>query len=310
MLQVPRTVRIRERRVGATLRFLQLAIFLYVLIYQILLQKVYLQNDMLITACRVQLKRPTYAYSFEGLYSVPPPYCLGGTISDAPFIFPSTNNYQLVRANPPIDPVAPQGKCLYLDNRFAVTTPTEESAVFMPTRITVINEKASPEGECDTMEKLHCAYQIVSSELTYIADMEMFTAWIDHAFTTPKLGLSISQLDMRGRILDVNKKYVDPCDVYYRLGKVCPSFISVGNPGVKDIVAVQTILEAAGIDSLDQAWGTKTNGVYTETARYAGAIIVLSITYNNYHTFNPRVVEYTYTATVSLVSDIEQCIVF
>lgn len=79
---------------------------------------------------------------------------------------------------------------------------------------------------------------------------------------------------------------VDPCKPYERIGKKCPEYIRVGVPNTYDIVPVATLLEAAGIDSLDSAGGDL-GKIQTETHRYAGIVLLLEVNYDNYFTYNP-----------------------
>jgi hypothetical protein len=57
--------------------------------------------------------------------------------------------------------------------------------------------------------------------------------------------------------------------------------VGVGIAGRKDIVAVKTLLNAAGIPSLDVVAGTD-NDLSNETMRFAGNIIVINIEYSNF----------------------------
>jgi hypothetical protein len=92
----------------------------------------------------------------------------------------------------------------------------------------------------------------------------------------------------QGRILDGAGNVVDPCAYYRRRNPSapCPSnaqpnpnatnYISVGLNGVPDIISIGTLLEAAGVASLD------TNGVpSSETLRYGGLTLVVQLTYDN-----------------------------
>lgn len=85
---------------------------------------------------------------------------------------------------------------------------------------------------------------------------------------------------------DNNGKEVDPCSAYHKRGKGCPDFINVGNSYVYDIIALQTLLEAAGAESLDSRGGD-IGQIQNQTHRYAGVVFLLELRYDNYFTYDP-----------------------
>lgn len=98
-----------------------------------------------------------------------------------------------------------------------------------------------------------------------------------------------------GQITDFSGNPVDPCNAYVNFTAGCPtSVVGVGIPGRKDIIPIKTLLQAARIESLDQAAGSDAN----ETLRLAGTVIVINIEYSNFYTetgsFDPNDVRYFY----------------
>lgn len=71
-------------------------------------------------------------------------------------------------------------------------------------------------------------------------------------------------MDLNGKMLDQSGKPIDPCAPYANTrrfppnGVPCPtSVVAVGVSGRRDIVTIATLLQAAGISSLDVAFSGK-----------------------------------------------------
>lgn len=86
---------------------------------------------------------------------------------------------------------------------------------------------------------------------------------------------------MRGGLLNKARTRIDPCAVYTRQQLVCPSYIRVGDEGVKDILALQTLLEAAGVNSIDEITSALPN--LNSSRRYDGLVLAVDIYYTNYY---------------------------
>jgi hypothetical protein len=114
----------------------------------------------------------------------------------------------------------------------------------------------------------------------------MFTLLIDHSFTVQTAGVARASMEMEGVLLDRNAQPMDPCEAYRQArfnGAPCPTFIGVGNrsTGFNDIIAMRTLLNAAGIETLDEVAG-RTSALSVETRRHAGVVLVLNIVYTNF----------------------------
>ena len=101
--------------------------------------------------------------------------------------------------------------------------------------------------------------------------------------TVPEIGISRGATGMTGELLDQDGNPMDPCDGmcvwcatsvprwdvgvtsvrfvnvasstrtdYYAMGWECPSYIHVHSVGHRDIIAVKTLMRAAGIKTLDK----------------------------------------------------------
>ena len=127
----------------------------------------------------------------------------------------------------------------------------------------------------------NCTWATVASEYQYIPDVEFFTLLADHSFASVSGRLSRSSTQLSGAILDTSGRAVDPCAPYARNGFACPSFITVGAAGQEDIFSIWTLLDAAGVGSLDDDGGDG-GGRANETMRSSGIVMLLQISYTNY----------------------------
>jgi hypothetical protein len=144
-------------------------------------------------------------------------------------------------------------------------------------------------------------------ETYFIPGTELITILLDHTMSVPSLNFSKSSLDMTGVIEGQDKEVVDPCLAYVRRGYKCPNLatggrfnISFGSQGSADIIALDTLLTAAGVPSLDDQAGTL-DKFQVETFRYAGIVMVVSINYDNYFSYNENAVQYI--ASVKIVEN-------
>ena len=270
---------IRDKRLGFLHAFLTLVILIYIFVYQIGFLQQFRKEGGIIGTARMQLQQPTLQYRTPA-----PAFCLGVNASTATnadqYEFPAPGQY--VYTGPFGNDVSDQGQCAFLDARFAVTDPLENGALFLPTRVSVIEELASPLPQCALQGSYDCGWTTLSERLQYVPDPEWFTLFVDHSFSALLGSLSRSSSEMSGYMVDPNGNKIDPCDAYTRRGRVCPSYIAVGRDGLPDIFAVQSLLDAVGINSLDEVGGAR-GGQANETLRYAGLVILLSISYSNFY---------------------------
>lgn len=131
------------------------------------------------------------------------------------------------------------------------------SPIMLPTRITTTSQSLEPAALCVSVNTSNCSWVNTSTDtIVYVADTELFTVFIDHAFSST-VGLGQSGRNMQGTLLGPvdprTGQYptIDPCAAYVRRGLQCPSYVKLGVGGAQDIVAVDTLLEAAGVTSID-----------------------------------------------------------
>jgi hypothetical protein len=283
--ETDRQVAIRDRRLGFVAFAAKLAIFGYVL-YTVVFNQLYLTSGKVHGAARMSLKRPSSAYRWQGGLA---PYCLGTTAADlnvsgrgAHFWISSTNATYAYAGSNGLGLATPQYPCQFLDALMATPAPPEGAAVFLPTRIISIQERATPAASCATQGHSNCEWSVVNQSTALIADVEMFTLQLSHSVTADGSGLAREGSEMRGGLLGADGSFLDPCAAYADFPAGCPSYIAVGSMGVRDIVSLRTLLRAGGVQTLDQAAG-QTPTFAVQTSRYAGVVMVLTLSYTNYY---------------------------
>ena len=296
-----RTLRIRDRWLGLAYYVLVLGIFCYIFVYQVGIRQQYLREYDTVGVARLQLQQPTAPYRWADADA---PYCAGGRgggqAMGENYHYPRTGTYEY-NGSAGGGVVAPQLGCLYLDENLAVPQALDANAIFLTTRLSRTTQEVTPSPACDAMGHSYCSWAADANgtQSSFIADVEMFSIWIDHSVVVPALGISRTAAQMSGYIEAAQD--VDPCAVYAPFAAGCPPFVAVGVQGKRDIVAVKTLLQAAGIASLDQVSGTD-DALSNETLRYGGLILVINIDYSNYYvntgSFNTSDIRYTYRVTV------------
>jgi len=283
--ETERQVAIRDRRLGFVAFAAKLAIFGYVL-YTVVFNQLYLTSGKVHGAARMSLKRPTSAYRWPGGLA---PYCVGTTPADlnvsgrgAEFWISGTNATYAYAGSNGLGLATPQYPCQFLDALMATPAPPEGAAVFLPTRIISIQERATPAARCATQGHSYCEWSVVNQSTALVADVEMFTLQLSHSVTADGSGLAREGSEMRGGLLGADGSFIDPCAAYSDFPAGCPSYIAVGSMGVSDIVSLRTLLRAGGVPTLDQAAG-QTPTFAVQTARYAGVVMVLTLSYTNYY---------------------------
>lgn len=271
---------IRDKRLGFLHAFLTLCILIYVFVYQIAYVQQWRKEGGIIGTTRMQLQAPDAR-------TTQPAFCAGvnsTTVSNNTagyygFPAPGLYNYTGPNGGPA---TLRQGACAYMDARDAVTDPLENNALVLPTRITISQEQVQPMPRCERLAFADCEWVTVASELQYIPDVEFFTLLIEHSFSALLGTASRSSIQMAGYMVDPNGNRIDPCSAYTQRGMACPPNITIGVEGKQDIFALQSLLDAVGIASLDEVGGGR-GGLGDETLRYSGLVLLLSISYSNYY---------------------------
>lgn len=313
-----RTVVIRDRWLGITSLTMKILILCYIA-FSVVVQQKYRQLVPAVGTVRLQLQAPDLAFRWPDGKA---PYCLGSNSSGLSnqYVFPEPGFYSL---NPALFPdaafLAPQLPCQYLDAVDEVPFPEENGALFIPTRVNTSLEVASPLPDCAELGHSYCAFTTVSMNTTFAADVEFYTLYIDHAFAVSGDGVSQNGIGLAGRLLDTEGKRVDPCAAYTSLPNTtavqCPPYISLGRRGRRDIIALRTLMDAAGMPhGLDGVAGSSAAGLDSQTHRFAGMVLNVYIAYTNSFlagdgsqagtgSISQGVVEYTVTATLAADTD-------
>lgn len=288
-----RKVRIRDSRLGIFYRVSQLAIGLYVLAYNIIVLQAYLKEAVAVTgSVRLRLREPDAPYR---LAAGAAPYCLG-EFNSTPGVPPpsipgyvvnaAAGTYQYV-GGPGGIPGTPQRSCIRLDSPYVLPGPRELNAVLLPTYTAQNPEVVQDTVACAGFTVLPvngvdpCAFvEAGPTTRSFLRDVDFWTLLIDHSMASSN-GVTRNAVAMTGRLVGKDGRDITPCDAYTGSPSGCPSFIAAGAGGKPDIVSMRTLLQAAGIDSLDTEAGTVAS-LRGNTSRSEGKVLLVSISYTNY----------------------------
>jgi hypothetical protein len=291
--RTPRIVAIRDMRLGLSLLSLQLCIGSFVLIYQVILAQNYMSLSDVVGSVRLQMLAPTSEYRWSNGSA---PYCAG--VTQDQLFGPRAIDFS-IDANAGTYAFTPGGKtdgavwfqqraCEFLDESGALPL-AETDRVFLSTEERVTYQSVNS-SECGaTLNSSKCVfsppYNKNNPNVTrraFVADVEYFTLLVDHNMNAPLAKLAYTVKQMAGFLLDRNSDPIDACAAY-SMYPSCPSFIAIGQQGDPDIISIRTLLDAAGIPSLDTLSGSDDADVQTTSRREAGVVIVLDISYSNFY---------------------------
>jgi len=283
---VPRTVRIRDWRLGCSLLAGQAAIALYVVLYVLILQQAYLTPAALVGSVRLQLRAPSAAARWPGGRA---PYCLGTTPADlaanaaapAGYAVLPDARYSFRGA------VFPQRPCRFADS-FSALPLAEASALFLPTEARVTVQAAQGgAAACANLTAPACAAFLPEenrndaavTQRALLADAEFYTLRIDHNVAAPGANIAKTARALAGRMLSARGEVVDACEAYRENpgGAPCPDVVALGVAGKTDTVSIATLLAAAGVPSLD-APSAESAAV---SLREGGLILFVDVSYSN-----------------------------
>eukprot|EP01097_Dermamoeba_algensis_P011778 TRINITY_DN9265_c0_g1_i1.p1 TRINITY_DN9265_c0_g1~~TRINITY_DN9265_c0_g1_i1.p1 ORF type:complete len:376 (-),score=56.37 TRINITY_DN9265_c0_g1_i1:108-1235(-) len=245
--QTPKIVKIHDTRLALIHYAFMILIFAYVVGFQIVWEKNYLMKEPPTGTIRISTLKGNLTGTKVGDY----PYCRSNVTTN----IPSAMRY----------------RCLFWDEGEAVFPVTEQSAVFLSSRVTTTNLTLA----C-SMEDPACSFTAVSQDTIYVGGVENFTLMFDHAFYTATLNIQANAKDIAGRLLDTDNNQMN--------------VPLVGQSGSSDILDVNTILRAANVKLDDMTSGN-------ETFRYSGLLILCFIKYDNTHSYNTDNIRYTITFT-------------
>jgi hypothetical protein len=279
-----RYVRIRDRRLGIMNVAFKFLIFVYVVIYNVIILQGYKAQGEVVGTARFQPRAADISFQR------PPSlhrYCK----------VPGRSSYNSSDGRLFDLPTFP---CRYLDTYDSVYPPIESEALFVSTRVNDTMQRLP--SNCQNLPVPSCTYKSYSLDTYFVPEIELVTVLMDHTMSVPSLNISKSSLEMSGMILGPDldpSRPIDPCALYNRYEIPCPTLastngsyaIAFGTDGLPDIVALGTLLEAAGVLSLDTVSGTAAK-FNSETFRYNGIMLIVTINYNNYFSYNQSAVQY------------------
>eukprot|EP00741_Cyanophora_paradoxa_P005524 tig00000900_g5356.t1 len=241
MDDLPKLVTMRDRRLGLLHTAFMIAIFVYIVVFVIIIEKGYLARETPVAVVRSSFLEPR---AFSPAASLP--YCSQSAAIDS-----------RGRANHP---------CLYWDFREAQYPAEGSDRIFLTSRVTETREAALPDACQPEPTSPECAARGVEARETYyVADVEEFTLMVDHGALGFKLQVGASVPGMKGRLVDLD-------------GKEIKAFTDGARPG--DIMTVRELLQAAGNVDLD-ANSASSTAEAGESVRSDGLVLVVYIDYGN-----------------------------
>ena len=211
--------------------------------------------------------------------------------------------------------------CTFWDN--LQSKQVTQSSVMLTTRVT----ETTQTNKCEAIGQLPSntcknLWSNSAVDTRFIADAEKFTILLDHSVQTPTTGIKGSSRSMQGKLrVDRSPKKDDPSNEWRdracamsRTGatnpssgkatKVAPCFIQPFHPNGTglDTFTLETLTGAGGLDLDSKSIG---NG---HSNRYNGAVVIVTITYDNTHKFKGVVGNGTgsnifYTYSISYLED-------
>jgi hypothetical protein len=256
-------VKVRDWRLGVLHFSFVIAIFLYVVIFSLIVQKKYVLTVTPTGSIRTSLLAPKIGDKND---FTPPdnlPFCL--TVNNTKYR--GFENLQ----------------CYYLDENFVLFPIVEDHAMFITTRLTLTTQTVN---NC-SLDDYTCNYIDLNSTDYFIPDVERFTILIDHTCYADAM-LQRNSGQLKGYMVDVNGK------IMTNLTKL-PNQIGVS--GKPDIIQLGSLLRAGGVWDLD----TPSQANKSRSIRNDGVVIIVTITYTNLADYNLSNVIYTYK--VNYLSD-------
>eukprot|EP00038_Savillea_parva_P003044 m.120417 g.120417 ORF g.120417 m.120417 type:complete len:462 (-) comp11053_c2_seq1:262-1647(-) len=293
----PKSVRIRDYRLGVLNYGLQFIIFLYIIVYAIFINQGYNEFEPIFPgAVAVSARRDTSADTANGNYD----YCcysaaLGGTQNDwsANTVCSGVVTATDVNFQSTTDGAFP---CLYWPDDHAVFQVGLDTSIALATRVGI-----STVTRCSLdayYESCGASSSSTDETMFYIAGIEHFTLRITHGVAGQAVdvsGQNVGADRIKGRLLNRNGNAI-----------TVATSDDAGNPGTEftaqygDQMTVSEILSAASID-LDARRSDPSNSSRTSTIRWDGINVVMYIEYG----LKPLTKSLSYDYKPRILSDLE-----
>jgi len=282
-----KSVRIRDARLGLLHYGLMFAIFVYILIYQLLWQLHYLKFSDAMSTVRLQLQQPTTGGcnpnnsscedNFVALDDLA--YCCNTSCSLEPsdggcrcHWRPGFKNYY----------------CTYLDGVDASVV--RESSIFVTTFTHAYTQLRNPDcfsGIGSLVGTGNCkkVWNTQDSTAVFTTDVESYTILIDHSVACPGNDFVYTSQQMVGKLFVSSHGQLqdqlcasnpNASDSAGKQTSAAPCYLPAGDLNQPDIFSVGTLLQAAGV-SLDSA----SLADQSHSSRYEGMVVNLGIAYKN-----------------------------
>eukprot|EP01060_Flectonema_neradi_P005899 TRINITY_DN13957_c0_g1_i1.p1 TRINITY_DN13957_c0_g1~~TRINITY_DN13957_c0_g1_i1.p1 ORF type:complete len:491 (+),score=81.14 TRINITY_DN13957_c0_g1_i1:73-1545(+) len=292
--RTPRTVLIRDRKLGLSRIILALALFLYIVVYEVIMKKGYLEKELPVGWSKISFRPGNDATN--SLLNV---YCCS---------FPGCQESAFG---------SPVGKlnCIQWDYHNAIVPPAEEFSGFLTTRVSV-TKYAPVLADCVLNEGLPgCGFVAIGDKTSYYpVDPEKYTVLVKHAIYGAGIDLVLTSTENmpKARLAGADGEYVrNFCDNsanpdmdtqcaddngYYRLGDIMTIGEILDSAGVFLDPATGTRLDkqsGTGLPPFVQGVGFVQNSELIGTLRYDGMVVVCLIDYAG-TSAERNTVKYTY----------------
>lgn len=162
---------------------------------------------------------------------------------------------------------------------------TSDTDIFLPSYIALRNEVIA--RNCSDLLAPQCGdWSVVNGTLReyFIPDLRFFLIAVTHGFTST-VGISRSASGLSGKVLDQRSNAVDLCAPYTSVSLPCPQDVGLSSnttDGVRDLIPLGALLNAAGISYLDALGGGAEGGIAGRPKRLTGIVLLVTIDYTNY----------------------------
>eukprot|EP01138_Halocafeteria_seosinensis_P010220 gb/GECG01010437.1/.p1 GENE.gb/GECG01010437.1/~~gb/GECG01010437.1/.p1 ORF type:complete len:501 (+),score=52.72 gb/GECG01010437.1/:1-1503(+) len=265
-----REVRIRDGYLGFFYFFCILIVISYVGIYQIIVNQQYRELADVASSHRVQLLNPLKRDNETDI-----PYCLDHKDQT----YGHLDGDMLTSPKP----------CRYWDDQNVRYPAGVSGELFITTNVFQQSQKLADDTCFDPSDRFTCSYETVSNTTFYPAEPEWFRIRIVHSMVVPLKDRNYNSEDIDGKLLDKSGKQVDACSGYDSANRECPTSVKQSfSDGKPDEFPLRTLLNAAGISDMDNEKGR------TKSIREDGTVLQFDIHYDNFFTYSPRNVRYSY----------------